>query len=170
MFDIHSEDSFLLLQQCAENSPCLLLWLQCNGEGALWPNFLWSTCLGQSTLIVHFACMTLLPWGSSLLFKIYFNFPFYLLLFLLLFFFFFCLHFSEACREWVFSFLATCCFLPPYSISVYVSHFCIFFWQCLPFRAALNFASSVMTIFPEQENTILLPSQAVLVDGGYFLS
>lgn len=48
--------------------------------------------------------------------------------------------------------------------------FCIFFWQCLPFRAALNFASSVMTIFPEQENTILLPSQAILVDGGYFLS
>lgn len=77
MFAIHSEESFLLLQQCAENSPCLLLCLQCNSEGTLWPQFLWSTCLSQSTLIVHFACITLFPWGSLLLVLIYFNFPFY---------------------------------------------------------------------------------------------
>lgn len=113
MFAIHSEESFLLLQQCAENSPCLLSCLQCNSEGTLWPQFLWSTCLSQSTLIVHFACITLFPWGSLLLVLIYFNFPFYFISSFHFFFYSFCLYFSEAHGEWVFSSLATAVALHP---------------------------------------------------------
>lgn len=163
---------FLLLQQCAENSPCLLSCLQRNSEGTLWPQFPCSICLSQSTLIVHFACMTLFPWGSLLLVLIYFNFPFYLLLYLNFFFFFLLLLFRFQWSSWRMSILILghVLFPYPYSVCVYVSHSCLFFWQCLPSRAALNFASSVTSIFPVQEYIILLPTQTILVDGGYFLS
>lgn len=136
-----------------------------------WRNTLTSVPLKYLSESEHphcaFCLLTLFPWGSLLLVLIYFNFPFNFISSFHFFFYSFCLYFSEAHGEWVFSFLATCCCLTPYSVCVYVSHFCIFFWQYLPSRAALTFVTS---IFPVLECTILLPTQTILVGGGYFLS